>query len=73
MRYIGQVPSGARILVPLCGKSLDLGWLKGQGYNVVGVELADQDGSELLEKLKVKKARNRQGRFETWETRGISV
>ena len=47
MRFIGQVPSGARILVPLCGKSLDLGWLKDQGYNVVGVELAELAVSKL--------------------------
>lgn len=34
------LPEGARVLVPLCGKSLDLAWLAGQGYQVVGVELA---------------------------------
>ena len=34
------LPEGARVLVPLCGKSLDLAWLVGQGYQVVGVELA---------------------------------
>lgn len=27
------------VLVPLCGKSLDMLWLAGQGYPVVGVEL----------------------------------
>ncbi len=64
MRYIGQVPSGVRILVPLCGKSLDLGWLKDQGYNVVGVELAEQAVSELFEQLKVKPARTPEGPFE---------
>lgn len=29
---------GARVLVPLCGKSVDLKWLYESGYNVVGVE-----------------------------------
>jgi thiopurine S-methyltransferase len=28
------------VLVPLCGKSLDLAWLAGQGYRVLGVELS---------------------------------
>jgi thiopurine S-methyltransferase len=32
---------GARIFVPLCGKSLDLLWLRDQGHPVVGVELSD--------------------------------
>ena len=30
----------ARILVPLCGKSLDMVWLASQGHHVLGVELA---------------------------------
>lgn len=30
-----------RILVPLCGKSLDLAWLAQRGYEVVGVELSE--------------------------------
>ena len=34
------VPKGARVLVPLCGKSLDMIWLAGQGLNVAGVELS---------------------------------
>ncbi len=31
-----------RVLVPLCGKTLDLAWLVDQGHEVVGVELADK-------------------------------
>jgi thiopurine S-methyltransferase len=34
-----KVPRG-RVLVPLCGKSLDLLWLRSQGYSVSGVELS---------------------------------
>ncbi|WP_019938384.1 thiopurine S-methyltransferase [Bordetella sp. FB-8] len=29
-----------RVLVPLCGKSLDMLWLAGQGHQVLGVELS---------------------------------
>lgn len=32
-------PSGT-VLVPLCGKTLDLLWLAEQGYNVIGVEIS---------------------------------
>src|SRR5882762_1511733 len=31
---------GSRIFVPLCGKSLDLLWLRDRGHSVVGVELS---------------------------------
>jgi len=37
-----ELPEGARVFVPLCGKSLDLVWLREQGYQVVGIELNEQ-------------------------------
>ena len=33
--------SGRRVLVPLCGKSVDLIWLEQQGNEVIGVELSE--------------------------------
>ena len=33
------VAAGARVLVPLCGKSRDMDWLIRRGYQVVGLEL----------------------------------
>jgi len=36
-----QLPPGAQVFVPLCGKSLDMLWLHEQGYKVLGVELSD--------------------------------
>lgn len=35
-----EVPKGARVLVPLCGKSLDMVWLEQNGFHVVGAELS---------------------------------
>lgn len=34
------VPAGSPVFVPLCGKSLDMVWLAGQGHRVVGAELS---------------------------------
>ncbi|HUH60370.1 MAG TPA: thiopurine S-methyltransferase [Candidimonas sp.] len=34
------LPSGSLVLVPLCGKSLDMLWLADQGHRVLGVELS---------------------------------
>ena len=33
-------PPGSRVLVPLCGKSLDMAWLAARGHRVLGVELS---------------------------------
>jgi thiopurine S-methyltransferase len=35
-----QLQPGTRVLVPCCGKSLDLLWLKDQGFDVQGVEIS---------------------------------
>ena len=35
-----HAPAGCRVLVPLCGKSLDMLWLAEQGHRVLGVELS---------------------------------
>jgi thiopurine S-methyltransferase len=35
------VTDGSTVFVPLCGKSLDLGWFAAQGHEVIGVELAE--------------------------------
>lgn len=37
-----QLKKAARVLVPLCGQSLDMIWLQNQGYKVVGVELSEK-------------------------------
>ena len=35
-----ELPRGTRVLVPLCGKSLDMVWLAQQGLHVLGVEIS---------------------------------
>jgi thiopurine S-methyltransferase len=35
-----QLAAGSRVLVPLCGMSLDMDWLQARGHRVLGVELA---------------------------------
>jgi thiopurine S-methyltransferase len=40
-QYWPEVATGARVLVPLCGKTPDLLWLADQGLDVTGVELSE--------------------------------
>lgn len=35
-----QLAPGSKVFVPLCGKSLDMLWLRDQGHTVLGVELS---------------------------------
>jgi len=48
-----QLQPGQRVLVPLCGKSLDIAWLLDQGCQVVGAELSALAIEQLCEQLGV--------------------
>lgn len=59
---------GARVFVPLCGKSLDMRWLENAGHEVVGVELAQvaaetyfAEGGEQAERTVVDRFARYQG------------
>ena len=40
-RHWPRLMRGSRVLVPFCGKSVDLLWLASQGMDVVGVEISE--------------------------------
>lgn len=42
---------GARIFLPLCGKTRDIGWLLDQGHSVAGVELSEIAVAQLFDDL----------------------
>lgn len=44
-----QLSEGSRVLVPLCGKSLDMHWLAAQGHRVLGVELSPLAVTQFFE------------------------
>ena len=46
MRFWPTLAAGARVLVPLCGKSLDMSWLAANGHEVLGERrhVLDTDG-----------------------------
>ena len=44
---------GARVFLPLCGKTLDIGWLLSEGYAVAGAELNESAIRQLFEGLKL--------------------
>jgi thiopurine S-methyltransferase len=48
-----NLEKGSKVLVPLCGKTIDISWLLSQGYNVVGIELSETAVIELFEELDV--------------------
>ncbi|MEL6935295.1 MAG: thiopurine S-methyltransferase [Cyanobacteria bacterium J06607_17] len=64
---------GSRVLVPLCGKTLDIGWLLSKGYRVVGVELADMAIEQLFMELGVEPAILEMGDVKHYSATGIDI
>ena len=68
-----NVPPGGRVFVPLCGKSLDLGWLLSQGYALAGAELSELAVTELFAELKIEPTISAAGRLTRFRGEKIDI
>ena len=62
-----------RVFVPLCGKSLDLVWLRDQGHEVVGVELVEQACREFFSEHHLSVQTKQDGPFTVYEGDRITI
>ncbi|MNG95932.1 Thiopurine S-methyltransferase [compost metagenome] len=69
---LGLAP-GSRVLVPLCGKSLDLAWLAGQGYRVLGVELSRRAVEAFFCEHGLEAEVQQRGAFEVWRSGDVEL
>ncbi|KAF1708542.1 thiopurine S-methyltransferase [Pseudoxanthomonas kalamensis DSM 18571] len=53
------LPAGSRVLVPLCGKSLDMHWLAAQGHRVLGLELSPLAVQQFFDEADLQPQRHR--------------
>ncbi len=68
-----NLTEGARVLVPLCGKSLDLMWLANQGLRVVGVELSEQAVEAFFSEQNLTPRISQQGVFKVFQADLIEI
>jgi len=68
-----EIPSNGRVLVPLCGKSLDLLWLRDRGHPVAGVELSAIALESFCMEHGVPARRRLAGNFDVYETAGLDL
>lgn len=64
---------GARVFVPLCGKTLDILWFRQQGYRVVAVELSALAVDSLFEALGITPQITTAGALRHYHADGIDV
>ena len=68
-----SVPSGSRIFLPLCGKTLDLSWLLTQGYRVAGAELSQMAIEQLFMELNQEPSISTLGEIQRWSAKNIDI
>lgn len=64
---------GSTVFVPLCGKSLDMVWLRSQGHPVVGVELSPLAVEAFFDEQGVSPSTSHGGHFQQCEADGIRI
>ncbi len=68
-----NVEHRGRVLVPLCGKSLDMIWLSKQGYQVIGIELSPIAVKSFFKENQIKVKKVRHGNYTVWQSSTITV
>jgi thiopurine S-methyltransferase len=62
-----------KVFVPLCGKSLDLWWMRRQGHEVLGVELSELAVQAFFAEAGQQPAVTQNGRFVCHEAEGVAL
>ena len=68
-----NLAKGARVFLPLCGKTRDFAWLLACGYRVVGAELSELAINELFNDLGVEPKISRVGELTRYCTKDIDI
>ncbi len=64
---------GGKVFVPLCGKSLDMVWLRKQGHSVIGVEISDIAVQAFFRENGCTPNRVARENFERYETDNLQI
>ena len=67
------VSEDSQVLVPLCGKSKDMLWLREQGHSVMGIELSDIACRDFFEEMDVEVTAITGPKYHTRERDGITL
>src|SRR4051812_36053592 len=72
-KYGDRLSSARRVLVPLCGKTVDLAYLAGRGHEVIGIELVDDAVRQFFAEHGTVAAVEKRGAFQAYTAGPITV
>ncbi|MFG1341968.1 thiopurine S-methyltransferase [Xanthobacter autotrophicus] len=75
VKHFSRLPvaPGARVFVPLCGKTRDIAWLLGEGFRVAGAELSRIAVEELFAELAVVPEVTTEGALTRFSAPGLDI
>ena len=75
LQYWPQVGAAddAKVFVPLCGKTLDLHWLRQQGCSVLGNEVVEKAVDDFFQEADMNPSREEQGSLTSFSADGICI
>ncbi len=65
--------AGQRVFIPLCGKTLDVGYLLSQGYRVAGAELVESAVQQLFAELGITPEVEAAGKLKRYSAPNVDV
>lgn len=65
--------TGARVFLPLCGKTLDIHWLLKQRFQILGVELVETAVQELFDELELSPQIMERGKLKLYRAENIDI
>lgn len=72
-RNLARLAGARRVLVPLCGKAIDLAYLAAHGHEVVGVELVEDAAQQFFSEQRVTAVVRPRGRFREYTAGAITI
>ncbi len=74
-QWLSSASGGSKkdILVPLCGKTMDLVYLAKLGHRVVGVELSDKAAAAVFGRAKLPFTQSKQGPFQVFRAQDLDL
>ncbi|MEM8688855.1 MAG: thiopurine S-methyltransferase [Pseudomonadota bacterium] len=68
-----ELKPGERVFLPLCGKTLDIGWFLSNGHHVLGAELSELAIEQLFDNLQLVPERTPVGKLVRYSAENIDI
>ena len=68
-----EANQGANVLVPLCGKTLDMHWLHDKGHTITGIELVEEAVHQFFDEAEATPAIHQEGAHKRFTADGLTI